>query len=93
MAQLYNSPCVPATSPPSPAQVLTVVGTGDPVLCSISIQKLFNFSCGANRTCGFNGVYQPPVRGQFFVRSLCPRGCGGGGWTVGISSANDCGKG
>ncbi|XP_010169809.1 ectonucleoside triphosphate diphosphohydrolase 8, partial [Antrostomus carolinensis] len=67
MADLYNSPCVHAPSPPSPTQVLTVTGTGDPVLCSISIQKLFNFSCGANRTCGFNGVYQPPVRGQFFA--------------------------
>uniref|UniRef100_A0A663NF22 Ectonucleoside triphosphate diphosphohydrolase 8 n=1 Tax=Athene cunicularia TaxID=194338 RepID=A0A663NF22_ATHCN len=41
--------------------------------------KLFNFTCGANRTCGFNGVYQPPVRGQFFVRSLRPHGCGRGG--------------
>ncbi|XP_010165450.1 ectonucleoside triphosphate diphosphohydrolase 8, partial [Antrostomus carolinensis] len=69
MADLYNSPCVHAPSPPSPTQVLTVTGTGDPVLCSISIQKLFNFSCGANRTCGFNGVYQPPVRGQFFAFS------------------------
>lgn len=78
MTDLYNSPCVRAPSTPSPAQVLTVTGTGDPDACSSAIQKLFNFSCGANRTCGFNGVYQPPVRGQFFVRSLCPRGCGGG---------------
>ncbi|KAM6047791.1 ectonucleoside triphosphate diphosphohydrolase 8 [Chlamydotis macqueenii] len=66
-AELYNSPCVPAPSTPSPAQVLTVTGTGDPAACSTAIQKLFNFSCGANRTCGFNGVYQPPVRGQFFA--------------------------
>ncbi|XP_010128894.1 PREDICTED: ectonucleoside triphosphate diphosphohydrolase 8-like [Chlamydotis macqueenii] len=68
-AELYNSPCVPAPSTPSPAQVLTVTGTGDPAACSTAIQKLFNFSCGANRTCGFNGVYQPPVRGQFFAFS------------------------
>ncbi|NXT26292.1 ENTP8 diphosphohydrolase, partial [Syrrhaptes paradoxus] len=67
MADLYNSPCVHAPSTPSPAQVLTVTGTGDPAECSTAIQKLFNFSCGANRTCGFNGVYQPPVRGQFFA--------------------------
>ncbi|XP_009707988.1 PREDICTED: ectonucleoside triphosphate diphosphohydrolase 8 [Cariama cristata] len=66
-ADLYDSPCVRAPSTPSPAQVLTVMGTGDPGACSIAIQKLFNFSCGANRTCGFNGVYQPPVRGQFFA--------------------------
>ncbi|KAM6316059.1 ectonucleoside triphosphate diphosphohydrolase 8-like [Podargus strigoides] len=68
-ADLYNSPCVHAPSTPSPAQVLTVTGTGDPAACSAAILKLFNFSCGANRTCGFNGVYQPPVRGQFFAFS------------------------
>ncbi|NXL51101.1 ENTP8 diphosphohydrolase, partial [Podilymbus podiceps] len=67
MANLYDSPCVRAPSAPSPTQVLTVTGTGDPTACSAAIQKLFDFSCGANRTCGFNGVYQPPVRGQFFA--------------------------
>ncbi|NXS43122.1 ENTP8 diphosphohydrolase, partial [Balaeniceps rex] len=69
MADLYDSPCVRALSTPRPAQVLMVTGTGDPAACSTAIQKLFNFSCGANRTCGFNGVYQPPVRGQFFAFS------------------------
>ncbi|NWY51652.1 ENTP8 diphosphohydrolase, partial [Chionis minor] len=66
-AELYDSPCVRAPSTPSPTRVLTVTGTGDPAACSAAIQKLFNFSCGASRTCGFNGVYQPPVRGQFFA--------------------------
>ncbi|XP_064324757.1 ectonucleoside triphosphate diphosphohydrolase 8 [Phalacrocorax carbo] len=66
-ADLYDSPCVQAPSTRSPAQILTVTGTGDPAACSAAIQKLFNFTCGANRTCGFNGVYQPPVRGQFFA--------------------------
>ncbi|XP_027326792.2 ectonucleoside triphosphate diphosphohydrolase 8 isoform X1 [Anas platyrhynchos] len=69
MAELYNSPCVPTPSTPSPAQVLMVTGTGDPAACSAAMQKLFNFSCETNRTCGFNGVYQPPVRGQFFAFS------------------------
>ncbi|XP_014805272.1 PREDICTED: ectonucleoside triphosphate diphosphohydrolase 8-like [Calidris pugnax] len=68
-ADLYNSPCVRAPSTASPAQVLTVTGTGEPAACRTAIQKLFNFSCGASRTCGFNGVYQPPVRGQFFAFS------------------------
>ncbi|XP_074464659.1 ectonucleoside triphosphate diphosphohydrolase 8 [Larus michahellis] len=66
-ADLYSTPCVRAPSTPGPAQVLTVTGTGNPAECRTAIQKLFNFSCGANRTCGFNGVYQPPVRGQFFA--------------------------
>ncbi|XP_030316814.1 ectonucleoside triphosphate diphosphohydrolase 8-like [Calypte anna] len=68
-AELYNSPCVRAPSTPSSSEVLTVTGTGDPVACQTAIRKLFNFSCGANRTCGFNGVYQPPLRGQFFAFS------------------------
>ncbi|XP_021269615.1 ectonucleoside triphosphate diphosphohydrolase 8 isoform X3 [Numida meleagris] len=66
-AELYDSPCVPAPGTPSPAQVLTVTGTGNPAACRTAILKLFNFTCGANRTCGFDGVYQPPVRGQFFA--------------------------
>ncbi|NXP55304.1 ENTP8 diphosphohydrolase, partial [Heliornis fulica] len=68
-ADLYASPCVRAPSTASPAQVLAVTGTGDPAACSAAIQKLFNFTCGDNRTCGFNGVYQPPVRGQFYAIS------------------------
>ncbi|NXG75371.1 ENTP8 diphosphohydrolase, partial [Baryphthengus martii] len=66
-ADLYDSPCVHAPSAPSPAEILTVTGTGDPAACSTAIRNLFNFSCVANGTCGFNGVYQPPVRGQFFA--------------------------
>ncbi|NXJ06088.1 ENTP8 diphosphohydrolase, partial [Odontophorus gujanensis] len=68
-AELYNSPCVPTPSTPSPAQVLMINGTGNPAACHTAILKLFNFTCGANRTCGFDGVYQPPVRGQFFAFS------------------------
>ncbi|XP_065551817.1 ectonucleoside triphosphate diphosphohydrolase 8-like isoform X2 [Lathamus discolor] len=68
-AELYDSPCVRAPSSPSAAQLLRVMGTGEPAACSAAVQQLFNLSCGANSTCGFNGVYQPPVRGQFFAFS------------------------
>ncbi|NWZ68901.1 ENTP8 diphosphohydrolase, partial [Acrocephalus arundinaceus] len=67
VAELYNSPCVHAPSSASPGLVLTVTGTGEPAACGTAIQRLFNFSCGAQWPCGFNGVYQPPVRGQFFA--------------------------
>uniref|UniRef100_A0A672UAK3 Ectonucleoside triphosphate diphosphohydrolase 8 n=1 Tax=Strigops habroptila TaxID=2489341 RepID=A0A672UAK3_STRHB len=77
-AELYDSPCVRAPSTPSAAQLLRVTGTGEPAACSAAVQELFNLSCGANSTCGFNGVYQPPVRGQFFVRNLHPCFWGGG---------------
>ncbi|XP_072208774.1 ectonucleoside triphosphate diphosphohydrolase 8-like isoform X1 [Excalfactoria chinensis] len=69
IAEIYDSPCVPIPSMLSPAQILTVTGAGNPALCRTAILKLFNFTCGANRTCGFDGVYQPPVRGQFFAFS------------------------
>uniref|UniRef100_A0A8C0VTZ3 Ectonucleoside triphosphate diphosphohydrolase 8 n=1 Tax=Cyanistes caeruleus TaxID=156563 RepID=A0A8C0VTZ3_CYACU len=69
VAELYDSPCVRAPSSASPGLVLTVTGTGEPGACGTAIQSLFNFSCGAERPCGFNGVYQPPVRGQFFAFS------------------------
>ncbi|XP_068067751.1 ectonucleoside triphosphate diphosphohydrolase 8-like isoform X2 [Anomalospiza imberbis] len=67
VAELYDSPCVRAPSSASPGLVLTVTGTGDPAACGTAVQRLFNFSCGAQGPCGFNGVYQPPVRGQFFA--------------------------
>uniref|UniRef100_A0A8C8BNM5 Ectonucleoside triphosphate diphosphohydrolase 8 n=1 Tax=Otus sunia TaxID=257818 RepID=A0A8C8BNM5_9STRI len=91
-SDLYNSPCVRAPSTPSPAQVLTVIGTGDPAACSTAIQKLFNFTCGTNRTCGFNGVYQLPVRGQFFaVLGLCSQlQCGALPHSVGVQSTALC---
>lgn len=69
VAELYDSPCVRAPSSASPGPVLTVTGTGDPAACAMAVQRLFNFTCGAQGPCGFNGVYQPPVRGQFFAFS------------------------
>ncbi|NXO98650.1 ENTP8 diphosphohydrolase, partial [Certhia brachydactyla] len=67
VAELYDSPCVHAPSSASPGLVLTVMGTGEPAKCGMAVQRLFNFSCGVQWPCGFNGVYQPPVQGQFFA--------------------------
>ncbi|XP_072792739.1 ectonucleoside triphosphate diphosphohydrolase 8 isoform X8 [Taeniopygia guttata] len=77
VAELYNSPCVRAPSSARPGLVLTVTGTGDTDTCHAAVQRLFDFSCGAQGPCGFNGVYQPPVRGHFFVSSHRPRPWGG----------------
>jgi apyrase len=49
-------------------QNLTVLGTGNPEVCVAVIQELFNFSsCKGQRDCAFDGIYQPPVQGQFYV--------------------------
>lgn len=68
LARLFESPCVQATAPPHLPPNLTVEGTGNPRACVSAIQELFNFSsCEGRGDCAFNGVYQPPVRGQFYV--------------------------
>ncbi|KAM7093569.1 ectonucleoside triphosphate diphosphohydrolase 8 isoform 1-T1 [Molossus nigricans] len=70
LAPLYESPCVQATAPPGLPQSLTVEGTGNPRACVSATRGLFNFSsCEGREDCAFNGVYQPPVRGQFYAFS------------------------
>nr|XP_033817668.1 ectonucleoside triphosphate diphosphohydrolase 8 isoform X3 [Geotrypetes seraphini] len=70
LKDIYNSPCVSAPPSNNPAQNITVNGTGDPAECKSAIDKLFNFSaCGTSKMCTFNGVYQPPVHGQFYAFS------------------------
>lgn len=73
-AALYESPCVHSTPPPDLARTLTVEGTGNPGACVSAIRGLFNFSsCEGRGHCAFDGVYQPPVRGRFYVSTLhCP---------------------
>ncbi|XP_032117596.1 ectonucleoside triphosphate diphosphohydrolase 8 isoform X3 [Sapajus apella] len=73
LAPLYESPCVDTTPPLGLPQNLTVEGTGNPGACVSAIQELFNFSaCQGQEDCAFDGVYQPPVRGQFYVEASYP---------------------
>lgn len=68
LAPVFESPCVHTTVPPDLTQNLTVEGTGNPRACILAIQDLFNFSsCEGRENCTFNGVYQPPVQGTFYV--------------------------
>ncbi|XP_044776446.1 ectonucleoside triphosphate diphosphohydrolase 8 isoform X2 [Neomonachus schauinslandi] len=72
-ATLYESPCVHTTPPPDLAWHLTVEGTGNPGACVSAIRGLFNFSsCEGREHCAFDGVYQPPVRGRFYVEASSP---------------------
>uniref|UniRef100_A0A672UAB1 Ectonucleoside triphosphate diphosphohydrolase 8 n=1 Tax=Strigops habroptila TaxID=2489341 RepID=A0A672UAB1_STRHB len=49
---------------------VTLEGRGDANGCLAAIKKLFNFSaCGESQDCTFDGIYQPPVRGQFVAFS------------------------
>ncbi|KAM9207612.1 ectonucleoside triphosphate diphosphohydrolase 8 isoform 2-T2 [Dugong dugon] len=67
LAPLFESPCVGTSAPAGTAQNLTIEGTGNPGACVSAIRELFNFSsCEGRADCAFDGVYQPPVRGQFY---------------------------
>ncbi|XP_075841477.1 ectonucleoside triphosphate diphosphohydrolase 8 isoform X2 [Microtus pennsylvanicus] len=50
-------------------QNLTVEGTGNPRDCVAALRNLFNSSSCKDQDCAFNGVYQPPVYGQFYAFS------------------------
>ncbi|XP_014637858.1 PREDICTED: ectonucleoside triphosphate diphosphohydrolase 8 isoform X2 [Ceratotherium simum simum] len=70
LASLYESPCVHSTAPLDLTQNLSVEGTGNPGACVSAIRDLFDFlSCEGQEDCAFNGIYQPPVRGQFYAFS------------------------
>uniref|UniRef100_A0A8C3PJH1 Ectonucleoside triphosphate diphosphohydrolase 8 n=1 Tax=Calidris pygmaea TaxID=425635 RepID=A0A8C3PJH1_9CHAR len=49
---------------------VTLEGRGNASKCLDAIKKLFNFSaCGQHPDCTFDGVYQPPIAGQFIAFS------------------------
>ncbi|NXQ53943.1 ENTP8 diphosphohydrolase, partial [Anthoscopus minutus] len=49
---------------------VTLEGRGSASGCLAALRKLFNFSaCGQSQDCVFDGVYQPPLRGQFIAFS------------------------
>ncbi|XP_040261299.1 ectonucleoside triphosphate diphosphohydrolase 8 [Bufo bufo] len=66
LSSVYNSPCV-RTSPGNMEAIVTVEGTGDAYECQLLVRKIFS-PC-TNSSCSFNGVYQPPVYGQFYAFS------------------------
>nr|XP_023485264.1 ectonucleoside triphosphate diphosphohydrolase 8 isoform X2 [Equus caballus] len=94
LASLYASPCVHTTAPLNLTRNLTVEGTGNPRACVSAIRDLFDFlSCEGRADCAFNGVYQPPVRGQFYAAAghrqhqclgVLPEALEAGGWVPGL---------
>ncbi|CAI9550428.1 unnamed protein product [Staurois parvus] len=69
-ASLYNSPCTNKSAPSPLGQDITITGTGNAVQCQDLIKTIYNFSsCTGKEFCSFQGVYQPPVVGNFFAFS------------------------
>ncbi|XP_071981462.1 ectonucleoside triphosphate diphosphohydrolase 8-like [Engystomops pustulosus] len=70
LQSLYNSPCTVKSAPPSLTQSFKVIGTGDATQCYQLLKTIFNFTaCSGKDQCSFDGVYQPPVVGNFFAFS------------------------
>ncbi|XP_065551825.1 ectonucleoside triphosphate diphosphohydrolase 8-like isoform X2 [Lathamus discolor] len=72
LSSFRTSPCTNQSDPrlgPGDRNI-TLEGRGDASGCLAAIKKLFNFSaCGQSQDCTFDGIYQPPVRGQFIAFS------------------------
>ncbi|KAL2090965.1 hypothetical protein ACEWY4_013228 [Coilia grayii] len=70
MRELYDSPCVTKPGNIDPGKSVTFFGSSDPERCLSLIQNIVNVTeCPYSPDCGFNGVYQPPIHGQFFAFS------------------------
>ncbi|KAJ7406727.1 Ectonucleoside triphosphate diphosphohydrolase 8 [Pitangus sulphuratus] len=67
-----TSPCTDWSDARLPLgdSTVTLEGRGSASGCRAALRELFNFSaCGQSRDCTFDGVYQPPLRGQFIAFS------------------------
>ncbi|XP_023083357.1 ectonucleoside triphosphate diphosphohydrolase 2 isoform X1 [Piliocolobus tephrosceles] len=71
LGDVYQSPCTMDQRPQtfnSSARV-SLSGSSDPHLCRDLVSGLFSFSSCPFSRCSFNGVFQPPVAGNFIAFS------------------------
>ncbi|KAL7061437.1 hypothetical protein AAHC03_0899 [Spirometra sp. Aus1] len=77
-SKLFTEPCVISKFAveifgneiiPDPAldEEITFVGTGEPMQCRTIVQRLFRSTNCTTAPCSFNGVYQPPPKGNFLA--------------------------
>uniref|UniRef100_A0A8B9MSJ7 Ectonucleoside triphosphate diphosphohydrolase 8 n=1 Tax=Accipiter nisus TaxID=211598 RepID=A0A8B9MSJ7_9AVES len=72
LSSFHTSPCTNQSDPhlTHGDRNVTLEGRSNASGCLAAIKKLFNFSvCGQSQDCTFDGVYQPPVSGQFIAFS------------------------
>ncbi|NWS66240.1 ENTP8 diphosphohydrolase, partial [Crotophaga sulcirostris] len=70
LSSFCTSPCTNQSDPCLTLgdRKVTLEGRGSASGCLAAVKKLFNFSaCGQSQDCTFDGVYQPPLRGQFIA--------------------------
>uniref|UniRef100_A0A2K6QYH7 Ectonucleoside triphosphate diphosphohydrolase 2 n=1 Tax=Rhinopithecus roxellana TaxID=61622 RepID=A0A2K6QYH7_RHIRO len=71
LGDVYQSPCTMAQRPQTfnSSASVSLSGSSDPHLCQDLVSGLFSFSSCPFSRCSFNGVFQPPVAGNFIAFS------------------------
>ncbi|NXA57513.1 ENTP8 diphosphohydrolase, partial [Nothocercus julius] len=72
LSSLHTTPCIMQNDLHAALadRRVTLEGKGNAKRCRAVIRKMLNFStCGQSQDSTFNGVYQPPISGQFFAFS------------------------
>ncbi|KAG8141926.1 hypothetical protein E2320_006581 [Naja naja] len=71
MESIYGSPCTRTEKPPNyfPMAMVNMSGSGDAAQCLAYAESLFQFTDCPYSSCSFNGVFQPPVEGNFIAFS------------------------
>lgn len=65
---VYDSPCVSDRKPQIVSETFIHLGGGNFTQCQEVIKSVFNFTSCTYSRCSFNGIFQPPLQGQFGVR-------------------------
>ncbi|XP_026781866.2 ectonucleoside triphosphate diphosphohydrolase 3 [Pangasianodon hypophthalmus] len=67
---IFGSECTKRNTPThyTPEKTFTFFGQSDPAKCKTLVKSIFDLkSCQGKESCSFNGVYQPPVTGDFMA--------------------------
>uniref|UniRef100_A0A8C8R4K7 Ectonucleoside triphosphate diphosphohydrolase 1 n=1 Tax=Pelusios castaneus TaxID=367368 RepID=A0A8C8R4K7_9SAUR len=65
VSELYTNPCTAEGEQQLPFTQLQIRGNGDHQKCRMNIQKIFNNSHCPYSSCSFNGIFLPPIQGEF----------------------------
>ncbi|XP_064370143.1 ectonucleoside triphosphate diphosphohydrolase 1 isoform X1 [Dromaius novaehollandiae] len=65
ISDLFRNPCTSAEKKQLPFSQLYIQGEGDYQKCRRNIQYLFNKTNCPYSSCSFNGIYLPPLQGDF----------------------------
>ncbi|KAK1795128.1 hypothetical protein P4O66_010308 [Electrophorus voltai] len=69
-SDVFGSECTKSQAPAQngPERNITFVGQSDPAMCKRLVRRIFDLnSCHGKENCSFEGVYQPPVTGDFMA--------------------------